>query len=251
MTEFNPLAIAGSEALVELPGIGHNNPPELPQVALFTEIDDLYDEARNFADGEPIDSEALHDAMTELRDRLHKAGVAAEALRKEAVKPHDDAKAEIQATFNPYVKDKTGKVALGKSAIDTLTGAWRKKVADEKAAEAKRIADEAAKATAAADAAIQASSGNLAAREDAESLLQDAKRLEKTAARTWKAATVGTRLRTTWVAVLEDEEKAMDWTWERAKDELLAVAQANADAAVRGGLRAVPGFRVEERKVAN
>ena len=235
--EFNPMAVPKT----------HNRPPE---VALFTEIDDLFAEAKNFADGEPITSEAMHDVMTELRERLHKAGVAAEALRKDAVKPHDDAKAAIQRTYNPYVHKDNGKVALGKSAIDVLTGAWRQKVAAEKAAEAKRIADEAAAAKAAADAAIQASSGNLAAREEAEELLVEAKRLEKTAARTWKAATVGTGLVTRWVAVLEDEESAMDWTWGRAKDELLAVAQANADAAVRGGLRAVPGFRVEERKEA-
>lgn len=237
MTEFNPMAVAG-----------HNQPPE---VALFQEIDDLYEEAKNFADGEPIDSEALHDTMTELRDRLHKAGVAAEVLRKEAVKPHDEAKAAIQAVYNPYVKDKTGKVALGKAAIDVLTGAWRKKVADEKAAEAARIAKEAEAARAAAQAAIQASSGNLAAREEAEELLADAKRIEKTARRSEKAATVGTGLRTVWLAVLEDPEKALDWAYGRAADEFIAVAQRNADECVRAGLRQVPGFRVVEEKRAS
>lgn len=239
MTDFNPIAT-----------IGHNSPPEPAHIAIFQEIDDLFDEAKNFADGEPIDSEALHDAMTDLRDRLHKAGAAAEALRKDAVKPHDDAKAAIQLVYNPYVKDKTGKVALGKSAIDALTGAWRVAKAAAAQAEARRIADEAAEAKRLADAAIQSSSGNLAARAEAEELLASAKKLEKTAKRTEKSATTGTGLVTRWVAVMVDEGAALDWAYARAKDEFLAVVQSNADTAVRGGVRVVPGFKVEEQKVS-
>ncbi|XKM40353.1 hypothetical protein A4U53_030965 [Rhizobium ruizarguesonis] len=98
---------------------------------------------------------------------------------------------------------------------------------------------------------MRASSGNLTARADAEELAAEAKRLEKTAKRADKAATVGTGLRTIWKAVLEDEEAAMDWLWARAKEEVLAVAQRNADEVVRGGVRVVPGFRVVESKVAS
>lgn len=241
MTDFNPTDIAT---------IGHNAPPEPAHIAIFQEIDDLFAEAKNFADGEPIESDALHDAMTELRDRLHKAGAAAEALRVETKKPHDEAIAAIQATFNPYVQKDKGKVALGKLAIDSLTGAWRVAKAAAAQAEARRIAEEAAEAKRLADAAIQSSSGNLAARAEAEELLAEAKRLEKTAKRTEKSATTGTGLVTRWVAVMVDEGAALDWAYARAKDEFLAVVQSNADAAVRGGVRVVPGFLVEEQKVA-
>lgn len=242
-TTFDPTAIAGTS----LPPKTHNQPPE---VALFQQIDDLYDEAKNFADGEPITSAAMHDAIEELYNGIHEAGKKADELRKEEKRPLDEQIDVIQQRYNPYVQPKKGKVDLAKSALGTLLAAWRKKVADEKAAEARRIAEEAEKARAAANAAIQQSSGNLAEREAAEEALADAKRLETTAKRANKAATTGTGLRTVWDVTLVDEEAAMEWCWARAKDEVLAVAQRNAEEAVRGGVRAVPGFKVEERKVA-
>jgi hypothetical protein len=247
VTSFNPLNIAGVEALAELPKT-HNLPPEQ---AIFQQIDDLYEEARNFADGEPIASEAMHDAITKLYDGLHALGKQADELRVEKKKPLDDAVAAVQSLFNPYIQPKKGKVDLGKSALGDLLAAYRAAKAEAAKVEADRIAAEAAEAKRKADEAIRASSGNLAAREEAEEQLAEAKKLEKTANRTWKSATTGTGLRTVWVAVLEDEEAAMEWCWARAKAEVLAVAQQNADAAVRAGARAVPGFRVVEEKVAS
>jgi hypothetical protein len=237
--EFNPMAVAGP---------GHNQPPE---IAIFAEIDDLYDEARNWADGEPITSVEMHDAITALYDGIHDAGKKADALRVEEKKPHDDAAKAVQDKYNPYVQAKKGKVDRAKAALGDLLAAWRQKVAAEKAAEAARIAKEAEAAKLAAQEAMQASAGNLAEREAAEELLADAKRLEKGARRADKAATTGLGLRTTWRAELVDEEAAMDWLWARAKDEVLAVAQRNADEAVRAGLRSVPGFRVVEEKRAS
>lgn len=236
MPEFNPLAVAG-----------HNQPPEL---LLFQEIDDLYEEARNWADGEPITSQEMADAITTLREGIHEAGKKADALRVEAKRPHDEAAKAVQDKYNPYVQPKKGRVDMAKSALDALLTPWRNRIAQEKAAEAARIAAEAEAARAAAQEAMQASAGNLAEREAAEELLADAKALEKTARRSEKAATTGLGLRTVWDAVLVDEEAAMDWLWARAKDEVLAVAQRNADELVRGGVRSVPGFVVRERKVA-
>lgn len=235
-TDFNPLAVAG-----------HNQPPE---VAIFAEIDDLYEEARNWADGEPITSQEMADAITALREGIHEAGKKADALRVEEKKPHDDAAKAVQDKYNPYVQPKKGRVDMAKSALDALLTPWRTRVAAEKAAEAARIAAEAEAARAAAQAAMQASACNLAEREAAEALLQDAKALEKTARRSEKAATTGLGLRTVWVAELVDEEVAMDWLWARAKDEVLAVAQRNADELVRSGVRQVPGFVVRDRRVA-
>lgn len=239
MTDFNPLA-----------PIGHNQPPQDPTDAALQAIADLFDECKNWADGEPITSQEMHDAITELRNQLHEAGKVAEALRVEAKKPHDDAIAVIQERFNPYVQAKKGKVDMGKKALDDLLAAWRQRVAAEKAAEAARIAKAAEEARLAAQAAIQSSSGNLAAREEAEAALADAKRLEKTAKRADKAATTGTGLVTRWVAELVDEEAALDWAFARAKDEFMAIAQRNADEVVRAGARQVPGFAVKETKVA-
>lgn len=235
--DFNPLAITKT----------HNQPPEL---LLFQEIDDFYEEARNWADGEPITSAEMADAITALRDGIHEAGKKADALRVEEKKPHDDAAKAVQDKYNKYVQPKKGRVDMAKSALDALLTPWRTRVAAEKAAEAARIAAEAEAARRTAQEAMQASAGNLAEREAAEELLADAKALEKTARRSEKAATTGLGLRTVWSAELVDEELAMDWVWGRAKDEVLAVAQRNADEAVRGGLRQVPGFTVTERRVA-
>lgn len=235
--DFNPLAITKT----------HNQPPE---VAIFSQIDDLYEEAKNWADGEPITSQEMADAITALREGIHEAGKKADALRIEAKRPHDEAAAAVQSLFNPYVQPKKGRVDMAKSALDALLTPWRTRVAAEKAAEAARIAAEAEAARLAAQEAMQASAGNLAEREAAEELLADAKALEKTARRSEKAATTGLGLRTVWEAVLVDEEAAMDWVWGRAKDDVLAVAQRNADELVRSGVRSVPGFVVRDRKVA-
>ena len=256
MTEFNPMAVRGTEVLAEIPGIGHNNPPEPPTAfdLLKQEIEDLFDEAKNFCDGEPIDSEAMADVITELHDRIHECGRRAETLRVDEKKPLDDKIAEIQTKFHPLIgntKAGRGKVILAKEACQTLLTPWRQKVAAEKSAAAAKAAEEAEAARRTAQEAMQASAGNLAEREVAEELLADAKRLEKGAKRADKAATVGTGLRTVWVAVMEDPEKALDWAYGRAADEFMAVAQRNADEAVRGGLRQVPGFRVVEEKVAS
>ena len=241
-TEFNPLAVAG-----------HNQPPADPFDELVKELDDLYSTAKDFCDGEPIDSEEMAAVITELHDRIHECGKRAEALRVDEKKPLDDKIAAIQARFHPLIgntKAGKGKVILAKEACQNLLTPWRdaQRIAKERAAA--KAAAEAEAARLAAQEAMQASAGNLAEREAAEELLADAKALEKTARRSEKAATTGLGLRTVWDAVLVDEEAAMDWCWERARAEVLAVAQRKADQLVRSGVPQVPGFVVRDRRVA-
>ena len=120
---------------------GHNNPPTSAYETIKQEIEDLFDEAKNFADGEAIENQALADAVTELHDKLHDAGKRADDVRKDEAKPHDDAKAEIQARYNKLIGNtKTsgkGKVVLGKEVLQGLLTPWRIKVAAEKEAAAK------------------------------------------------------------------------------------------------------------------
>ncbi|SFB52539.1 hypothetical protein SAMN03159496_04661 [Rhizobium sp. NFR07] len=241
MTEFNPTDIAGSVPKT------HNQPP---YIAIFTEIDDLYEEAKNWADGEAISSQEMHDAIEKLYDGLHEAGKKADALRVEDKKPLDDQVAAVQSRYNPYIQPKKGKVDLAKSTLGALLAPWRKKVADEKAAEAAKQAAEAAAAKEAAEAAIRSSSGNLAAREEAEELLADAKKMERGAKRADKAATTGTGLRSVWSAEIADEEAALEWAYTLAPVEFMALALSLANERVRAGARELPGFRVVEEKVA-
>lgn len=235
-TDFNPLAV-----------IGNNQPPH---VAIFSEIEDLYEEAKNFADGEPIDSQELADAITKLRESIHEAGKKADALRVEEKKPLDDQIKAIQDRYNVYIQPKRGKVDKAKAALDDLLTPWRTRIAQEKAAEAAKAAAEAEAARLAAQEAIRASSGNLAAREEAEELLADAKKLERFAGRANKAATVGTGLRTIWKAEIVDIEQALDWYYGERPDAFRELIQSMADTDVRNGVRKIQGFRVFDTKVA-
>lgn len=230
------------------PTKGHNNPP--PDITVQQRIDDLYSEARNFADGEPVTSQEMHDALEALYNGLHEAGKEAEELRKAEKKPHDDAAAAVQSKWNPYTQPKKGKVDMGKAALGDLLAVWRRKEQEKKAAEAAAAAEQAARLEAEAQAAIRASAGNLQERERAEEVLAESKQAAKYARRSEKAATTGTGLRSVWKADLVDPGKALDWAFDKDEAAFLALVQSMADSVVRSGVRDVPGFRVFEEKVA-
>lgn len=230
------------------PQPGHNGPPKDETVQ--QQIDDLYDEARHWADGEPITSQEMHDKIEELYNGLHEAGKEADELRKEEKAPHDNKVKEVQDKWNPYVQPKKGKVDLGKSALGVLLAAWRDKVRKEKQKEADEAAAEAARLEAEAQAAIRASAGDLAGREEAEAKLKDSKQAAKSAKMATKAATTGTGLRTVWEAEMTNKAKALDWAFERDEAAFLDLVQSMANAAVRSGVREIPGFVVKEMKVA-
>lgn len=225
----------------------HNNPPAYLQV--FEEIDDLFQTAKDFADGEPIADEAMHDTISKIRDDLHELGKRADELRVEEKKPFDDAVKEIQDRYNPYVQKDKGKVDMAKKALGTLLAAWRKRVADEKAAEARRKQEDAARLAEEAQAAMRASSGNLEARVDAEELLAHARDMEKVAKRADKAATTGHGLRTYWRAELTDEAAALDHYYPLYRESFLDLVRGFAASDARAGVRVIPGFVVKEEKV--
>lgn len=242
MTDHNISAVAG---------IGHNKPP--PYVVLSEEIDGLYIEAKNWADGEPIADQATADAITKLHDMLHDAGKRAEEARKDEAKPFDDGKAEVQARYNKLIgntKSAKGKVVLGKEALQALLTPWRRKLEDEARAAAAAARAEAEKIAADAQAALRASRGDLEAREEAEELLQDAKQAERWAKRVDRQATTNTGLRSVWHADMVDAEAALEWAYGREPERFTDVAQQIADEQVRAGLRVVPGFAVREDRVA-
>lgn len=236
MTDTNPRAV-----------IGNNRPPH---DLLFEEIQELFDEAKNWADGEPITTDEQHDAVTKLYDGLHDAGKRADELRKEEKKPLDDEIKVIQDRYNPYIQPKKGKVDLGKDALGKMLTAWRAAVTKKKEEEARKAREEADAKIAAATAAIRESSGNLAEREVAEELLKEAKQADRFAKRHDRAATTGTGLRAIWVAELQDENMALDWAYGRDPVRFKELVQQMANEAVRTGARSVPGFVVREEKRA-
>lgn len=234
---------------------GDNGGPKVDTAfeEISARISDLYDEAKNWADGEPISSPEMAEAITTLFDGLQAAGKEAEALRVTEVKPLDEAKNAIQARFHPLIGDTKagrGKVPMARTALQQLLTAWRVEQQRVAAAIAEKARKEAAEELRLAQEAMQASSGNLEAREQAEQQADAAKAAEKFARKAEKAATTGTGLRTMWVATLTDEGVALDWAYTRAPARFRELVIAMAGEVVRSGVREIPGFVVSEEKKA-
>lgn len=137
------------DAATNFAGMGHNNPPEPTPFELSrSEAVDLFDEAKNWCDGEPVASQEQADALTALLDQIKAATKRADERRKEEARPHDEAKAGIQARYNELIGDtKTtgqGILVLATGAARKVLQPWLQKVEDEKraAAEAARKAQE-------------------------------------------------------------------------------------------------------------
>jgi hypothetical protein len=243
--------------------IGGNDPPaEIdPFDAIKVSIDDHLTEARAWADGTEITSQEQADEVSRLIEYLRLDGDAADMLRVELKKPHDDAITEIQAKFNPLIadlKNKTpGKVPLAIKALKATLGAYLQKLEDEKLARAKLAREEAeATAAAAAQAARAAAPNDLEAQEAAEELIAEAKDAatfanyaEKDRAQA-KGGSRAMGLRSYWVPTLVEPRKAIEHyiatETQLVKDFLLQ--QAAVD--IRNGKRSLPGFTVtEERRV--
>lgn len=232
------------------PTIGHNNPPEpTPFELITTQINDLYDTAKDFADGEPIATQEMHDTIEKIHTQLHEAGKAAEAARVEEKKPLDLQIKAIQDRYLPLIGDTTkvkGKVPLGKEVLAALMQPWRVRVQREKEAVAAAAKAEADRLADVARAAMAASAGNLAEREAAEVLVKEAAAVNRFAT----AATKGpSGLVSRWIATLVDEEAALDHYYPLYKESFRQLVEDFARADVSLGKRTIPGFRVEETKV--
>lgn len=233
--------------------IGANNPPPDPFGAISAHIADLYAEARNWLDGDPITTQAQADEVTRLLDMIRDAAKVADGARQEENKPFDEGKAAVQAKYAPLIADTKavrGKTVLATEACKAALAPWRaaqEAIKQEAARKAREEAEAAARAAAEAMRASQVD--DLAAREDAERLVREADQAAKLANRADKAATTGTGLRSYWSPKLVDGVEAARHYWKvnRAECETFFLSLANADA--RQGIRSIPGFEiVEERR---
>lgn len=230
--------------------IGHNNPP--PEVAFSLSIDDLYDEARNFLDGEPIETEGQANAVGVILTSLKKIRKDADAARAEEKRPHDEAAKAVQAKWKPLL-DKADRVinAAQRPITDYLA---RQEAA--RIAEAERLAEEARKA----DEQAQAAMRNVASLDDAEraeELIKEANKLAKAAKRSDKAKShvagveraIG--LRTYWTAEITDPIAFGKWAWSHRQPEYLEFLTGLAAQEARGARAPIPGVLFKEvRKAA-
>lgn len=241
---------------------GANNPPEPTAFeAIQTHIDDLYLEAKNWLDGQPIDSQAQADEVGRLLGLIREAEKAADEQRRKENEPHDKAKAEVQARYAPLIADTKavrGKTVLAAEACKRALAPWLEKVEAEKRAAAEAARREAEeKARIAAEAArAAAGTADLEALEQAEAMVKEAKqaRTDANRADNDRAHAAGhgraVTLRTHYTPVLTDGVTALMHFYGTRKEEIEGFLTRLAEAEVRAGKRQIPGFIVNEERRA-
>lgn len=175
---------------VVTPMIGHNQPPS-PFDEVSSKIRDLYEEARNWLDGEPIASQEQANEVQKLMRLIQAAEKEADEARKEEARPHDEAKAAIQERYNTLIGKTKTVTGLTVRAIDACKLAlkpWLIKVDEENrraAEEARKEAEE--KQRLAMEAMRQRDGVDLEATERAEAAVREAKQAEADARRAGNA----------------------------------------------------------------
>lgn len=241
-------------AIIDPPKTHNMSPFEL----MAEHINDLYAEAAQWLDGEPVTTQQQADALNTLENRIREAAKDCEAMRKEEVKPLDEAKAEIQGRYNPLIgetKTVTGKTVAAINAVKAALRPYLLEL-DRQQKEAARIAREEAEAkqAAAMEAMRARDAANLEQAAEAEKLVQEAKQAEADAKRAEnaKAHAKGdgraSGLRSVWRAAMTDEKAAAAWMWTEHRAELMAFIQEYADKATRAGKRSIPGFEIIEER---
>jgi chemotaxis protein histidine kinase CheA len=245
----------GTVAIV-LPADPAPIPNARPYDLIREHIEELFDEAKNHADGDPIATPGQAEAVQTLLRQIQAAKKAADAERVKENEPFDTGKAEVQSRYASLIGDtKTvkGKAVLAEDVLKAHLLPWQIKLADEQRAAADAARAEAQRLAELAAAAHQSAAANdLEAREDAEALVSAAKAAEKAAkaAETARPQVAGqgraATLRTSYRAVLKDAQVAAGAYWKRDPSAFNAFLQGLADADVASGRREIPGFTVEE-----
>lgn len=243
--------------------VGNNLPPEAIELTPFEAsklaILDLYAEAAQWLDGEPITTQDAADAVNTLKAAIKKAADIAEENRKVEVKPLQDQVSEIQARYNELIgnnKSVTGLAIKAEQACNAALKPYLIKLAQAQEAAALLARQEAERAQQVALAAMrERDAANLAQREEAERLVNQAKQAEQAAKRAEgaKAHAKGdgraTGLRTVYRAVIADQREAAAWLWSEHRDDVMQLAQSIADKMPKNAETAIRGFRIEKEMV--
>lgn len=165
--------------------IGHNQPPETTPFDLSREaIEALFEEAKNWCDGEPIATQGQADMVQKLLRDIQAAEKEADDRRVAENKPFDDGKAEVQARYAPLIantKTVKGKTVLAIDACKKALAPWLIKVDAENRAKAEALRKEAEAKQLVAMEAMRQRDGDLEKSAAAEALVRDAKEAEAAA----------------------------------------------------------------------
>lgn len=246
-----------------------NKPPLTPRESHALNISDLLLETANWCDGSPIENEAQAGEVQTLMRLLQEASEAADEQRKLEKAPLDKQIAEIQDYWNPLIapltNKKPGTVSVAVQACQNALTAWlraQRIKADAEALEARRKADAAALAAQQALEAARASS-DIDAREEAEKVVDQARRAEMVATQAEKAKPRvegmgrATGLRDSWVVkgfvpvANEDgtqtpgDTAAFRWFWANRRDELREALMELSRKEVHRGRRQIDGIDIQ------
>ena len=228
-------------------GIGDNGAPsEFDEVK--GEINDLYDEAKNWIDGDPITTQAVADNVDELIKQIKTANKKAEALRVKEKAPLDSQIRVIQDKYAPLIADTkvvTGKTVLALKACKDALQPFKQEQQRLKDEEARKFAEEARLKEREAQEALAAAS--LDDREAAQELMAESQKLAKSAKRVSKDNVKG--MRKTCVVKMCNAKDAAAYFWKNDRDALLEFFQTLAEQKTRQGIRTIPGFIITEEKV--
>lgn len=236
---------------------GHNGPPAFE--TLRVNLEDHLDEARNWADGTPAETQEQVDEIARLIEELTQGAKAMDAERVREKKPLDDQIAAIQDRYNVWLaplKNKVpGKVPM---AIEALRAAQRPfllaREAEIEAARQKAREEADAKAREAAEAARAANAADLTAKEEAEAKVREAEEAARAAREADKAkahAHGGGRaqgLRTRRVAEVTDPAAAARFYWQENPQPFIDLVQKLADDDARANRRVAEGHGVTFRE---
>ena len=231
--------------------IGSNNPP--PFDAFSLHIEELIENAKQFLDGQPIETQGQADEVDKLLDMIRTAKKDADKERAAEKKPHDDAGKAVQAKWKPLLDRCDIATDTAKKALVP----WLEKLeAEQRAAAAKAREEAESKRQAALQAEREAASANLEAIERVELARKEAEQAEREANRADKAkahATGGSRaigLRSYWVAEITDRRELLAHYMRTRPADLEAWLQDQADKDVRAGIRNIPGAAIKEERRA-
>jgi len=217
------------------------------------EIESLYEEAKNWADGSDIENDEQLAAVDTLDKALLKAGQEADNLREEEKEPLKKQVDAIQARYHPLIGDTKagkGKVPMARTSLEPIRTRYKTKKAAEAAAAAAKARAEFEEQQRIAREAMKASSGNLEAREQAEQQQTAAKAAEKIMKKAEKAATTGLGLRPVWEVQVNDPRALAAHYWKTRSADVDAFFLGLAKSDVHGGARTIPGCTVTEQKRA-
>jgi len=242
----NPRAVIG----------GNRSPFELSKET----IEDLYSEAKNWLDGEPVATQEQADEIQKLLRMIQAAEKEADERRVAENKPFDDGKAEVQARYAPLIantKSVKGMTVLAVDACKKALAPWLIKVDEEnrrKAEEARKEAEE--KQRIAMEAMRQRDGTDLESSARAEALVRDAKAAEAEARRAGnaKASAKGegraVTLRDKYTPQITDYTAFARHVWTAHRPDMEDFLNIEAAKIVASGIHAgIPGVTVLHERV--